>query len=131
MCSDTEYETTQGHIISPAFPEMYPPGQNCTCSLTSDPGNDLRLSSALFILKAGQPCTDWLKVEVDGVARATMCGYIASERFFTGRDMKINFRSDYSGQEMGFWMTFAGRLQRMNKDYKLLLQEHRLYLFLV
>lgn len=87
---------------------MYPPDKNCTCSLTAAPNEHVRVYSAFFLLKSNTPCNDWVSLTVDSESNRK-CGYIPEPKFYVGQKVKINFRSDESDTEMGFWFKFSGK----------------------
>ena len=68
------------------------------------------MNTAFFLLKASQPCKDWVEIGVDNKPTKRACGYNPEETKYEGRDIKINFRSDGRHQEMGFWINFASKL---------------------
>ena len=37
MCRDKDFYSSGGHLVSPSFPDMYPPDKDCTCVLTAEP----------------------------------------------------------------------------------------------
>ena len=65
------------------------------------------MNTAFFLLKASQPCTDWVELTVDNKQSKRKCGYNPEEHKYVGKEVKINFRSDARHQEMGFWINFA------------------------
>ena len=62
ICSNEKHRLYSGYLSSPGFPDMYPPQQNCSCSLSAPPGHKLQISTAFFLLKSSSPCHDWLQV---------------------------------------------------------------------
>lgn len=122
ICSNSLYrDLSSGSITSPAFPDMYPLRRNCTCALAASGTGTIVLSSAFFLLRFSEPCRDWLSIRSDGETQQKpdteagggskrRCGYLPHMEPVTGRNIVINFHSDASDQDMGFWMHFAGQV---------------------
>ena len=69
----------------------------------------MELRSVFFLLKASQPCRDWLGVRTDSKHWGIRCGYNPKDSVFSAdRSLEMKFRSDSHNQEMGFWMSLHG-----------------------
>ena len=68
------------------------------------------MSTILVILKAERPCLDWLRVTVDGLEENNLCGYVPNEKIYMGRRIDLNFLSDLSAQELGFWLKYECKI---------------------
>lgn len=127
ICSNVVFESTSGgHLVSPRFPEMYPARRNCTCTITasgsghSDNGDvnedadedasaSMRIGVGFFLIKSNEPCRDWLSIQVDDRPPDRRCGFLSNVDQFVGKRAVVNFRSDRTEQEMGFWLYFHGK----------------------
>ena len=72
---------------------------------------ELELTSVFFLLKASQPCRDWLGVRTGDHSTSDVskhwgirCGYNPNDSVFRGSRIELRFQSDSRHQEMGFWM---------------------------
>jgi hypothetical protein len=129
ICSNVVFESTSGgHLVSPRFPEMYPARRNCTCTISASgsghddkgdiSGNDdgadndasgsARIGVGFFLIKSNEPCRDWLSIQVDDRPADRRCGYLSNVDQFVGKRAVVNFRSDRTEQDMGFWLYFRG-----------------------
>lgn len=106
ICRHTTYTTSSGHLTSPKFPDVYPNRRNCTCQLT---GSRMLIGTAFLLVKSNELCRDWLSLKVDSGPAVKHCGFIPHSQHVTGNMAVVNFRSDQSEREMGFWVYFQGK----------------------
>ena len=109
ICRHTTYTTSSGHITSPKFPDIYPNRRNCTCAVSAPPGSRMLIGTAFLLVKNNQPCRDWLSLSVDSAPEMRRCGFIPHTQHVTGNTAIINFRSDRTERDMGFWLYFGGK----------------------
>ena len=117
ICQDIDATLNTGHLITPSFPELYPPDRNCTCLLQGTDGGQIHMSTVLFLMKAARPCADWLTVYEDDHHRGTFCGFLPEEKEFKGYQIKIDFKSNSHNEDMGFWLNFAGTHTLLTKKH--------------
>ena len=109
VCRHTTYTTSSGYLVSPKFPDMYPNRRNCTCALSAPAGSRVLIGTAFLLVKNNEPCRDWLSLRVDSAPEVRRCGYIPQSEHVFGNSAVINFRSDKTEREMGFWLYFRGK----------------------
>jgi len=71
------------------------------------------VGTAFLLVKDNEPCRDWLSLRVDSAPEVRRCGFIPHSKHVTGNTAVVNFRSDESEREMGFWIYFRGKLQHV------------------
>ena len=111
ICRHTTYVTSSGHIVSPKFPDVYPNRRNCTCAVSAPAGSRMLVGTAFLLVKNDEPCRDWLSLRVDSAPEVRRCGFIPHSRHMLGNTAIINFRSDKTDRDMGFWAYFRGKRQ--------------------
>ena len=115
VCRHTTYTTSSGHLTSPKFPDVYPNRRNCTCQLSAPAGSRMRIGTAFLLVKSNEQCRDWLSLRVDSAPEVRRCGFIPHSEHVTGNTATVNFRSDNSEREMGFWIYFQGKWQSVGR----------------
>jgi hypothetical protein len=110
ICSNADYMTRRGFMATPYFPQLYPPKQNCSCELEAEGG--VQLLSAFFLLRSSAPCKDWLSIGLDDSQEVRRCGYVPQQGPYESSRIRLNFNSDKSSQDMGFWLPFHSKYNR-------------------
>ena len=101
-----------GDLKTPNYPKAYPSYSRCSWLIQVPPGYKIALQFYLFVLEDSYQCTcDYVKI-YDGTNKsATLLGKYCGEHYHfyqetTKNNMFIEFRSDRSVNNAGFWGTF-------------------------
>ncbi|XP_076766726.1 cubilin [Xylocopa sonorina] len=107
-CGGT-YNSSEGTIASPGYPNSYPLNSECVWILNTSPGSKIQLTFAEFELQQSENCDlDYLEVREDngaGNLLGTFCG-TTFERVETFKNLWIKFKSDGVDVGKGFKASF-------------------------
>ncbi len=105
ICSQANYVAAEGYISTPNFPNEYPPGMDCVCTLKATTSvAQIRLEATHFIVKYDNPCEDWLEISMVGRTRR-LCGAYRST--LRSNSFNLTFHSDNEDGHQGVWLYYS------------------------
>nr|CAI5851425.1 unnamed protein product [Callosobruchus analis] len=107
------FDTPNGTITSPSFPDFYPLNKNCVWEIVAQPQYRITLNFTHFDLEAHQECSydhvdfyDGPSPESPSLGR--FCGSKLPHLIVaSGNQLYMTFKSDASVQRNGFWATHS------------------------
>lgn len=112
MCDEMSYTASVGFLKSPNYPEKYPGGKNCSCTLVPMIGEYVSVSVLDITLQNTFACLDWLEID-EGTTSTRICG-VGYGEYTSFLEMKLSFyASEKRGKpsantQKGFWLNFQG-----------------------
>ncbi|CAH1799350.1 unnamed protein product [Owenia fusiformis] len=106
ICSEFLYKSTTSYIRSPGYPNPYSHNANCSCIITSDNAQEIKLSLTTFSLYDNdEKCLDWLEMSYGGEGHklcGTKFGHAVSDSYM------LNYHTDEQNSGPGFMLLITG-----------------------
>uniref|UniRef100_A0A171AMT0 Cubilin-like protein n=1 Tax=Triatoma infestans TaxID=30076 RepID=A0A171AMT0_TRIIF len=95
-----------GTIVSPNYPDNYPPNSECVWTLYTSPGNRVMLEIVELNIEMSESCnSDYLEVRENnnsGKLLGVFCGSEVPNRLYSNQSMWIKFHSSEGSRNNGF-----------------------------
>ena len=113
VCEAALHQRTSGFLQSPRHPQSYPNNLHCHCTLTTSDSSTLTMEVLELQVRDDDCTNDYVTLEYGG-SESRLCGRSNGlrETIETNSNrVSLNFRSDESDTDLGFWMKYEGKIK--------------------